>query len=485
MLILVAYLISCVLGFDIASGSSDMLYFCDYKEPQSSIEVMPSGIPCAALYRPAMDQLGLNKTMKITAILHIDKLVRADAFLCYKLELVSRCRQRWFVANEITRFTITKSVLKSECLASSACEGCEIANNYPRESCRGFSFSDEDVSKTVVFRNPVVVYRDLVGNYHYSGLVSRDGVIDVGGGYESKIFVVTIDDPDHSKDYDAVVNPENQQIMIPSEGLLLNYSGANVYYKGKYWMVYDKNHYISSENQTAPVVVRGASAYSDVFHAAQLNVTEWKFNYLECSLKNVIIELNRKNISTRFGKGEVFDGNYLHQYPCYSIRSGELLAQNGCLVWSHMLKVTQLSGADGEVGGPKGSCIRAIRVNSTHVVRITDTNSVEVFLHSFSNLRENEMILEAPPKTIDSLSDIMNIFKNNGILLNNTPTKPSEPVQTQITAETSITSIIFWVSYFALWTIVIIFIVLVAFRNLTRKSAVQPTESVHTVEINI
>jgi hypothetical protein len=485
MLILVIYLIPYVMGFDIASGSSDMLYFCDYKEPYSSIEVMPSGIPCAALYRPAMDQLGLNKTVKITAILHIDKLVRADAFLCYKLELVSRCRQRWFVANEITRFTITKSVLKSECLAESACEGCEIANNYPRESCRGFSFSEEDVSKTIVFRSPAVVYRDLVGNYHYSGLVSRDGVIDVGGGYESKIFVVTLDESDNSKDYDAVINPENQQIMIPSEGLLLNYSGTDVYYKGRHWMLYDKNHYVARENRTDPIIVKGASAYSDVFYHAQLNVTEWKFNYLECSLKNVIIELNRKNITTRFGKGEVFDGNYLHQYPCYSIRSGELLAQNGCLVWSHMLKVTPLSGADGEVGGLKAACIRAIRVNSTHVVRITDSNSVEVFLHSFSNLRENEMILESPPKTIDSLSDIMNIFKNNGVLLNNTPTRPAGPAETITTPEKSITSILFWVSYLALWTIVIIFVVLVALRSFRGNQPVKPAESVHTVEINI
>lgn len=410
------FLITAVLSFHLDERSR-IVFACDYTNPITSMRLQNSMLPCSTLYTPILTAMGLKATANVTSILESDTLSPVAGFLCYKLVLITRCTQKWFQSNQISRFTETEDVDQTECLSGNTCVGCEIANEYQPEDCRVFTFGQNDVRKTVIFKSRVAVHVDRLGTYYYNGVVSPDGVFSLGGDYRSRVFsephdidtYQTVEQYYFNRDTMTLVSLERKRIYI--------WSGSEVTYDSQTWLVFDKNNYmLKSDLLPSSRILKSSGpnqAYHEFFLSAHLNVTNWRLDYLDCRLKNLVMNSNDLPSSLDLGVGEVYSDGYVYKYPCKSISTGTIIGVDRCLVLDLDGDKFNISSS-GEATN-NHACSSSMRINSTHVLNLNSAGVVVVDMYSYPSLQEEETILNHPPTATFDKSEIMQLIRASSI----------------------------------------------------------------------
>lgn len=397
------------------SPTSTLLNVCDYSTQIASAPIGNPGLPCSTIYSPALVQGGFSGSKRIRVLVETDKLRAVPAKTCFRLELVTECIQRWFTSNEIKRYTNTLSMTRADCLGDSACLGCEIANSYLPEQCEVFTFGANIAKKTITFANNALVYADGIGRYYFGSSSTTNDFFDVGGTYNSYTY---FDKPlpQTPIQMDVVFDPTSYKIIILSEKMLLNWSNQTSSVFGEDWLVYGSTLASKADLlRSNRLLATSQQEYAEFFLQAQQNVTEWYLNYLDCRLKSLTMTLARSNKAiSDLGPGEVYEDEMLTKYKCKSVTVGSVAVRNGCLVYKYEENISNIT-SNGEIT-LSNQCVKALRINKTHVLNINSPSTLEIRMYSYSLLSEEENILRYPPIFTRDISEIYNLIRESSIV---------------------------------------------------------------------
>jgi hypothetical protein len=414
---LLLILIGAIFSFSL-DESTRAVFTCDYSSPTAIMRVGNAGLPCSSMYTPALVSNGLAATTNATSILDSDTILPVKGFKCFKLILVTRCIQRWFVSNDISRFTITQDVSRDECMSGSTCIGCEVANEYSPEDCRVFTFGQNDVRKPVIFKSSVMVSVDKLGRYYFGDLISSSGIFDLGGDYKTRVFHEFYDVSGFESIEEYYFNKEKMVLVSLKHKRLYNWGGTEVNFNDKLWLVFDKNNMVLKSDlvlggRSLSVQKDPKQMYYDFFLSAQLNVTNWKLDYLDCRLKNIAVSENNANVLD-LGVGEIYLNESIMRYPCKSISIGDVIGYSGCLVLDLAGDVFRIK-SNGEASVLSDVCSRSLRLNRTHVLNLNSDGVVELVVYSYPSLQEEESILNHPPSVVFDKSEIISLIKASSV----------------------------------------------------------------------
>jgi large-conductance mechanosensitive channel len=164
------------------------------------------------------------------------------------------------------------------------------------------------------------------------------------------------------------------------------------------------------------------------FMNAQINVTTWYLNYLDCRLKklsfgayNILKTLSSKTETTLvmndelldLGPGEIASENKFLKYQCYRLTSGSIISSKGCLIYKLGAKTYNISNTGEVVERPE--CRSSLRLNSTHIISGSVEDLVAIQEFSYPSLREEEEILNYPPKTPSSDIYVSELLRNSSL----------------------------------------------------------------------
>lgn len=456
---------------------NNVVFGCDYKDPKTSTRFASSAMACSSLYTSSAIQNNMNLAARLSFVESIQELSVVKGIRCFKLELVTACRQRWLQSNEESRYYHVKEHTRDECMAANTCRNCEIANNYASAVCEVFTFGWNDIKKTVVFTTEVPVYQNLIGRSEYGGKSSYDDVIDIGGTYSEKVYFVKAQETLPKVNL-FMMNPATKDLLSLTMRRLLKFSGEVRSYLGINWYLYDNNHLFhkdqvdSTAASLTPRVLscegpgrhkkrsrscqrklqlaqNSQQAYNEYFTAAQLNVTTWYLNYLDCRLKKMSFGIftviksfqQQLNIDPSFIEEELIDlspgekvmVDNINKYACYRVVFGSIVSQKNCLVFKDDTKTLNITRT-GEITA-EPTCCKSLRINSTHILSTSSSNMVEMAEYSFPSLIEEEEILKYPPNITSTFAHLQDIIKNS-VQLNARDTGGSLKLSTAVREET-------------------------------------------------
>lgn len=435
------------------SPRENILYGCDYKDPKASTKFASSGMPCSSLYTSSGLKNDLTLQVSLSYIESIQELAVVKGIRCFKLELVTACKTKWLAPNEESRYFNVLQNTRAECESSNVCTNCEIATQYSDALCETFTFGWVDRKKQVVFRTDVSVYQNIVGRSEYGGLSSYDDMIAIGGSYSENVYFRKAPEAD-AKLGMFVINPSSRDLLSMTLRRLLKFTNETRSYKGTDWYLYDNNHLFHKETLEAALIaiaprrlckkrsqaacgqrklILGQSsqqAYNEYFTAAQLNITNWYLNYLDCRLKkmsygvfNIIKSFEQQlNIPTDILEQELVDlapgerivaGN-MNKYACYRVVFGSIISRGGCLLFKDGTRTLNMTNI-GEITS-EASCNKATRINATHIIRPAVSDKIELTEFSFPSLIEEEEILKYPPNITSSYAHLAELIKNSAQL---------------------------------------------------------------------
>lgn len=407
---------SIVHGYDL-NANTNFIYTCDYSSPIASTRVSGSAVPCSSLYTPVLNQVGINTTTTASVIWDIDSLSPVPAYRCFKLTLVTTCLSKWRTPNEISRYIQRHVVSRDECLTGSACVGCEIGNSYLPETCETYNFKPVDVKKVVIFKYSVTAQADRVGNYYFGTLISNNGRFDLGGDYNSFIFYDNVDITGYVSQTKLLLNPTTRSLISFETRRLMEWSGEEVKYNSQIWLVYSKNNYVLKSDiirqsrllQAVTPGIDPLQAYLTFFINAQLNVTNWRLQYLDCRVKSLILAISNRTAVLDLAVGEIYKDGFVNKYPCKTIGIGTIVGGGGCLRLD-MNGDSFLIKPSGEVTNST-TCAQSLRINTTHVLNINTAGVITTNLYSYPSLQDDESVLKYPPNVVFDKTEILRLIR--------------------------------------------------------------------------
>lgn len=484
--------------------TSSIAFTCDYNKPTISLDFYTSGMSCNLLYTNSTIQNNFNRTFNAFYIESIRTLTTLKARRCFKLKLTTSCQQRWLLPNIVSRSTETLTVSRDECYSLSACIGCEVANTYPQEDCEVFTFGKNNVEKILVFAKEVDVYQNVIGEVSYNSLSTFDDYFNLGGSYAEKVFFSkgTLADPVFTN---FIINPTTKDIIHFSSKRLMKFSNESMRFQDREWYLYEGSHLISKVEvdkeiidissttpQTSGLFDGSYQRYQDFFLNAQINITNWYLNYLDCRLKKLSFGLFQafNNISKLspldqmfeevldLGPGEIINNDKMTKYDCFRVVVGELISKNGCIIYRHNQKMLNISNIGELTDLP--SCAKFVRVNSTHIIRPSIDDTLTLLEYRYLSLVEEEKTLENTPKLVDSIGYIIELVKNASSLnIRRNSYSNTTSVKSQVDSSNSSFSFWGWIKDFvpyAVYTVIgatfvfgAIFLVVLFLRTLKNK----------------
>lgn len=436
---LVATVVSIALNM-----ASSMIHVCDYNAPITSLDFISSGMPCSSMYVNSTIQTNHIYTFNATFIESINEMKVIEGRQCYKLELYTGCVQNWFSANEIKRRFVAKDISRDECFSGDVCMNCDLFDHYPQEDCRVWTWGNLEKMNTKTFGYNVNVYQNALGQVSYGGMTTFDDVFIMGGVYNEKLFFKKVANKVPST-LQLILNPDTRSLISLEMRRLLQYSNKTVEYNNESWYLYDNNHLVNKkhvDDQLQKInamksgvnpnpLVKSSSAdesyqqFQDYYQNAQLNVTNWYLNYLDCRIKKLafgsynaltrglpgISRAELEGESLDLGPGEIVKDKMFIKHQCYRITTGSVLARNGCLAYSNQGIVSNLTTIGEAFKGP--NCCKLLRLNQTHVIRPNSDDTISITEYSFPSLIEEEKILNYPPKVIDLTQHINEMIINS------------------------------------------------------------------------
>jgi len=443
----------------ILGSRSSIIYACDYISPIVSIPYQSSSMPCSSIYTNSSALNNFQGSFEAAYIEAIDKQRTISARKCFKLKLVTWCKQRWLRANEIGRRTETQLVTRDECFGSKVCQNCEISSQYPSEKCETFTFGESAVDRTVVFSSSVVVFQNMIGECSYGGIKTINDYFELGGDYKEIVFFTKLPDESASRG-NFLLNPESMEILSYGLRRLLPFSNKTVSFNSTDWYLYDSNHLIekapvdAAQNQLkgsrklqadlSPRRSRSSArllqvktqlwdqsytAYNQYYLNAQINVTTWYLNYLDCRLKKLAfgtqqalgLLISKKDLGPLIsdevldlGPGEQLKEGQLIKFKCSRVTFGRIIAANKCLIYELEGKRYNISNT-GEIV-MRSDCRDFLRLNSSSIISATAGDMIEIRESSFPSLFEEENVLQYTPVVTSSASYISELIKNSSTL---------------------------------------------------------------------
>ncbi len=379
------------------------LLACDYTKPISAIQIQGSGLPCSDIYTSSLNTDAIIPNTPLKIIHDTNALSAVEGRRCYKLKLHTSCRQRWFSSNEILRYTETIDVNRADCMSSSTCMNCQISEKYLPEQCKTFDFGWNIVTNTITFGFPETVFADKIGGYTFSGNRSTENFFKLGGSYKEMLFFDHIDFDIYINNTSGYYDSTTHMLVIPRLRKLIFYSGFNVTYNGETWMIYDTNNYVSIKKTR---ILSANQNYFDFYMASLINITDWKIKYLECRVKNLML-VNRYDPDV--SAGERYDNNTITKYECKRIRGGVVSSKDGCMTYQ-IGEDTYYISTNSEVTPNNKSCIRQLRLNSSHVLNLNSDGGLDYVAYQYPSLQDEESILNFPPKIEDDAQKIRSLI---------------------------------------------------------------------------
>lgn len=428
------------------SPATTILRACSTSEPLSSIRIEPQEMPCNYLYPRSTIQNNFIPKFQASYIESFTALIVNMGKRCFKLELSTSCTQKWFSSNEITRAYTTLDVTRADCYGPNTCSNCEISSQYLPEDCRSMTFGANVVKKVVVFTTSVNVYQNQIGQSFYGPLSTLDNEFIVGGDYKEKVF---FEPKETAKPTDGefTINPSTKELLSYSMRRIMKSSNRTLDFKGVTYSVYDDDHLIRRadiESALAKLASSTASKkrllqvsadpsltnYQTFFLNAQVNVTSWYLNYIDCRVKKLSYSLyevlsridglsstkglNSLSSILDLGPGEAMLGGNIIKNSCYKVVEGHIVNQGNCLTYKHESTVMSISNTGELVRGDY--CNVKLRLNSTHVIRPGSDDKVAISPEGFTSLLEEEEILNYPPKVVTGFSALNEILKSSTLL---------------------------------------------------------------------
>lgn len=387
--------------------NSQTIVACNYERPVVAVEVDSSGLPCSEIYDSALTKGSIQADTLVEMVMDINTLSPIDGRRCFKLSLSTSCRQKWFSANEITRYTDTKDVKMEDCYGSSVCMNCEISSQYLPEDCRTFTFGQNIVSKEVTFGFNANIYANKLGVYTFSGITSTSSPISLGGVQKEKVYFNIEDMEKHIKKESVYYDRIQEMIIIPHLGRLMFSSKKNETYMEREWTIFDNNNYVRMLNSTKRRVL-SQQQYSNFYLSVFVNITGFKMRYLDCRIKNLMLQ-NKKELDLSYG--EIYKGDKIEKYECHRVQGGLISQENGCLVYGIEEKKYKIKPT-GELTNDQETCIKNIRLNKSHIMSYSQDTGIHTTLYEYPSLEEEEIILKYPPKIETDLGLIQKLLLN-------------------------------------------------------------------------
>ena len=438
------------------SPSSTFLHVCDQAEILSSYQLTDDTMPCNFLYPSSAVENNYLPKFNASYVESFTALTPVKARRCYRLILKSHCRQKWLSPNEMWQDYEVLDVERQACDSSSACVSCGIAEKYPAYDCRPWVFGDNIVSVTVVFAQEVIVHQNSLGQAFYGGLTTSEPIFNLGGELREKVFfqiVPTVIERIGS----FSVNPSTLDLISYDMRRLLKYSRRNITFEGRDYAVYDEDHLVDaavifSEAQKAkssdssllttfsPFTSAGPSSsgttddsltnYQAYFILAQLNVTNWYLNYLDCRLKRLALTTFKNTIHSYssqqtinnptlvnmldLGPGEYFKNDFIYKSSCMRVGIGSVIGRGSCLEYRNGELASNISTSGELIKGE--SCCKKLRINRTHVIQPNHDDTVIIAPQPFTSLLEEEDMLNYPPRVVSNFGYLRDLLLNSSLL---------------------------------------------------------------------
>lgn len=438
------------------SETSTFLHVCNQADTISSYELSEDTMPCNFLYPSSAVENNFLPKFNASYVESFTALTTTKARRCYKLSLRSHCSQKWLSPNEMWKDFEVFDVDRGACLGSSPCVGCNIADKYPAYDCRTWVFGDNVVSTIVVFAQEVIVHQNSLGQVFYGGLTTVEPVINIGGNLREKVFfdiVPTVVE----KVGTFSINPSTLDLISYDMRRLLKSSKRNVTFQNEPYAVYDEDHLVNANSIYSmiapPSLLKGSATtstksltrttgstlgstdismtdYQAYFIQAQINVTNWYLNYLDCRLKRLALTtfknamisylpaqtINNPAIVNMLdlGPGEYFKNNFIYKSTCLRVVIGSIVASGNCLRYLNGALSSNLSSSGELIQGT--SCCKKLRINRTHIIQPNHDDTVLIAPQAFTSLLEEEDMLNYPPRVVSSFGYLRDLLLNSSLL---------------------------------------------------------------------
>ena len=181
--------------------------------------------------------------------------------------------------------------------------------------------------------------------------------------------------------------------------------------------------------------------YQAYFIQAQINVTNWYLNYLDCRLKRLALATFKSTVSSYssqqsinnpdlvnmldLGPGEYFQNNFVYKSSCMRVVIGTIVARGSCLEYRHGELASNISSSGELVRGE--SCCKKLRINRTHVIQPNHDDTVIIAPQPFTSLLEEEDMLNYPPRVVSNFGYLRDLLLNSSLLNRIEGLNKSEP----------------------------------------------------------
>lgn len=482
--------------------SSTFLHVCSPSNVLASYELADDTMPCNFMYPSSAVENDYLPKFEASYIESFTALTTITARRCYKLKLKTHCRQKWFSSNEVWHDYEVLDVDRGQCTASNVCKNCAIADKYTAFDCRVWTFGDRSIDVEVVFASDVIVHQNSLGQVFYGGLTTTETVFNLGGDLREKVFfdlVPTVVEVVGT----FSMNPSTMELISYDMRRILKYSNRNITFQSKTYAVYDEDHLVeagvifsriaqaepespdpspdqNSEDQasssSASATDLSLSDYQNYFLQAQINVTNWYLNYLDCRLKRLALTTFQHTIQSLdksqyinhpsivnmldLGPGEYFKQNFVYKSSCMQVAIGQIVARSNCLQYLNGDIVSNVSNSGELVKGD--SCCKKLRLNRTHVIQPNHDDTVVIAPMPLISLLEEEDILNYPPRVVTSYGYLKDLILNSSLLNRIEGLNRSEPTKA---ADSSYTpqSFVDWLMSTSLvkWTLALLVVALI------------------------
>lgn len=404
------------LAFELDSSST--IFVCNYTKPLTSIFIETSLAPCSSVYPNSLELAGFGSNMKVQAILDYKKLASIYGRRCFKLRLNTGCISHSFSANEIRTWYDVLSVTKSECLSSSTCLNCEIRDQYHQPQCDVWTLSETIKNKEVLFAYTINGYQDKILNYYFGSFVSSTGEFYLGGAYKEFAYL-SGSNVYETELIDIIATPSMEKAISLEKKQLYTRTATGVSLGGSLWDIYDDQHYFLRSSASRRLL-QSSQSYAELFVQAQINVTNWKILYLECRLKNIIIQSGRmSSADLDLGPGEIYRDGFINKYPCKRIVQGQIYNRNNCLSYQNNGDLYNITNM-GELVN-RSNCTKLIRVNQSHVLNVNSDNEVGLVEYKLLGLQDEEKILQYVPTFASNIQEIRDLIRSSSYYESSSP----------------------------------------------------------------
>lgn len=415
---------------------------CDYSKPVTAVKLDGLGLPCSEIYTPALNQSGLVKNLTVDTIKDFHSLTTVKATRCFRLKLVTACKQRWAAADEIvTRYEVL-SFSYDECISDSGCMNCEVSGQYPPPKCETWTWGFVDRENTVLFKRSEVVFVNRIGEYSYGGSTTTGKTFYLGGTFKESIMFsnnfdlsksITSELYYPSPDWSYAISTSMKRKVV-FDGVIKDVGGESWGVFGDTLIRVRPTSSGAAGSSSTGIPSSSQQAYFEFFLNAEFALYGYKFDYLFCRLKNVMLQtavgldpLVQRSIFD-LGAGERYSNGYLKRHQCYSVVPDSIDVVSGCLVAYLGGKSYRLT-KESELRNEAEVCSSSVRINRTHLLNVNSNSTVELTEYAYPSLQEEEEILSAVPDLSVDLTRIQILIANSTftdpILVPSSPTKQS------------------------------------------------------------